>query len=332
LASFIKILKRIFTKFEFPDEMSFMCDGAKYIRSAAKKTFPFATVELCNFHFWQTQENKLKNKTLVPNLKNEEIPQKFLPYFKSSNSKKNSNNFSISEVLRFDIKILQNLPNKKLFLNYVQIMKPFWKGYAPNYWNYFFENYIDATKSDCYTGWQNCYRKTGPRTNNSLEAFNRIIKEVMTDYKKLPFNSFVESVLEELTRRSEESASLFHFPKMPLIPGPLLVLAQFLSTNFESCFEEFEENYFIKDRFISCSIYNTATGKIKQKISQLSSKIKNEDSSSKEKFLAFYQKPSIRSIQSFLEANSKVRTHFLSIAPIRILKLNIVEDNEDLTL
>jgi len=83
LASFIKTLKRIFTKFEFPDEMSFMCDGAKYIRSAAKKTFPFATVELCNFHFWQTQENKLKNKTLVPNLKNEEIPQKFLPYFKA---------------------------------------------------------------------------------------------------------------------------------------------------------------------------------------------------------------------------------------------------------
>jgi len=308
-----------------------MCDGAKYIRSAAKKVFPSASIELCNFHFWQTQENKLKNKTLVPNLqKEEDIQPRFQQNFQSIISSKRST--SIAKVLKFDIRILQSVSNEKMFLNYVQIMKPFWKTYTPKYWTYFFENYIDVTKSDCYTGWQNFMRKTGPRTNNSNEAFNRVMKEVMTDYRKLPFEDFTQSVLDELRRRSQESCALLQFPTSPLISETLLTLSQCLANSFDSYFIEYEGNYFVKDKFIVCSIYNPDTGKVKQKIKKLASKIKNENEEARESFLEFYKKPSIRSIQSFKEANHKIRAHFLTIASIRQLQLNIVEDNNDLTL
>lgn len=55
-----------------------MCDGARYIRSVALKVFPEAIVQLCSFHFWQTQEAKLKDKSLVPKLaNNDQTPARF---------------------------------------------------------------------------------------------------------------------------------------------------------------------------------------------------------------------------------------------------------------
>ena len=164
---------------------------------------------------------------------------------------------------------LFSLPNQKMFLQYIKIIKPFWKKYVPNFWTYFFDNYLDITKLQCYSGWQNCMREVGPTTNNSLEAFNKVIKDVMSEHRKLPFGEYATRLFEELKRRSEESALVLQFPKKTIVPNQVLILSKTLSDNFDDYFEVFEGDYFIKDHFPICSIFNPKTGKLKQKISKL---------------------------------------------------------------
>ena len=314
--------------------ISYLCDGAIYIRNAGKKIFPSSTIQLCRFHFWQTLEGKFKNKSLIPNLlKDEQIPARFRDSFNSIKSvNPNSKYHELIKVFRFDIKILERVPTQQLFLTWFQIIQPFWKKYAPEFYKYFSDNYVDLSKSDCYTGWQNCMKEYGPATNNSLEAFNRIIKEIMTDYKKLKFKDYVEAVFMELKRRSEESGAILQFPKLPIISNELLILAQFLSQRFDEYFETFDGNFFLKDKYPLCSIYNKKTGKFKQKLRTLALKVKENESEYGKKFLDFYKKPSANEIKTFQNGEIKLRNHFLSIICIHQVRLNIVEDSNEMTL
>jgi len=156
------------------------------------------------------------------------------------------------------------------------------------------------------------------QTNKSLEAFNRVIKEVMADHRKLPFGDYAEALFVELRRRSEESRALFISPKTPRIPQPLVSLSQCLSDNFDDYFQEYEGQYFIKDRF--------------EKIKILSRKVENKEIQEIGKFLSFYAKPSFSKIKSYLYGESKLRNQSLNLASIRRLKLNIVQDDNNFIL
>ena len=175
-------------------------------------------------------------------------------------------------------------------------------------------------------------REIGPATNNSLEAFNRVIKQVMTDYRKLPFGEYSQAIFEELKRRSEESSSIMQFPKTPFIPRHLILLAQSLSENFNLYFQLYQGEYFIKDRYAVCTIFNPKTSKLKQKIRDLAVKVEKKEPEFTKRFLDFYTKPSLRSIALSLEPNPTGRSHFLSFASIRHLKLHVSHDDEDKTL
>ena len=105
---------KIFPTFQMNQKIAFICDGAIYIRKAGSKIFPSANIQLCKFHFWQTLEAKFKNKELVPHLvKDQKIPNQFKEHLNviRLNDKPN---YDLAKVLRFDIKILQNLPTQKM--------------------------------------------------------------------------------------------------------------------------------------------------------------------------------------------------------------------------
>ena len=91
----------------------------------------------------------------------------------------------------------------------------------------------------------------------------------------------------ELKRRSEESGAILQFPKLPIISNELLILAQFLSQRFDEYFETFDGNFFLKDKYPLCSIYNKKTGKFKQKLRTLALKVKENESEYGKKFLDF---------------------------------------------
>ena len=77
------------------------------------------------------------------------------------------------------------------------------------FWDYFWNNYVDESSLDCRNGWQNFLKSNCVTTNNSLEAFNRIMKEVVSHYTKLPIETYLEKLCDEVKRRSVESFFFF---------------------------------------------------------------------------------------------------------------------------
>ena len=138
-----------------------MCDGAPYIRAAIKKTFLQAEILFCKFHFWQAMIPKLNKKKIVPEiLEVSKIPSKFEEYIELMVSdRKKEKKYLPSKILKYDIKILETLPNFKLYLKYLDLIKPFWKFFAIEFYDYFISTYVDQTKESLYQDGKTSFKK-----------------------------------------------------------------------------------------------------------------------------------------------------------------------------
>ena len=161
---------------------------------------------------------------------------------------------------------------------------------------FFVEEYVNESNSQCKSGWQNYIKYNSVPTNNSLESFNRIIKEVQTHYTQLPINDYLNCLREEITRKSEESSSLLNFPKIPMISNPISVFAKLLTEKFDDYFLEHESEFYIKNKFLNYTLYNPKRVTLKKNVIELSNKLESNHEESIEKFYAFYSKPEIREI------------------------------------
>ena len=329
-----KSVKSIFPDFHL--NFSFqMADEAQYIRTAAKRWNPDINILLCKFHFWQAVHPKLYSKELVPELNSDTpIPPKFKQHFnimKSSSRTKTEN--KVRDIIKFDIRILELLPSKELYMAYLKISIPFWKHFALKFYEYFWKTYLDFSNNNCLSGWQNWVKGTQPGTNNALEGINHSIKRDVTENKKLKFGEYLESLVEDLVEKSEVSGKIPSFPKTPIIPLAILKLSYKLNENFEEYFLQFEGKYYVKDKFISYSFYGTNTGKIKKEINRLATKVSRENEEAVNKFLSYYSKPTIIEVQRMFKYKElKGKLQILSVLPIRQVTINHHEDKEKILL
>ena len=309
-------------------------DGAQYIRSAAKKWNPNINTLLCKFHFWQAIQPKLYSKDLIPSLDPQlTIPHKFKEHFSVMISSKYKTDHKIRDIIKFDIRILELIPSKELYITYLKIVIPFWKYFVPKFYEYFWKTYLDLNNTNCLFGWQNFIKGTQPGTNNALEGINHAIKRDVTENKRLQFGPYLESLLEDLAERSEVSGKIACFPKTPNIPPAILKFSSKLCERFEDYFLDFEGSYYIKDRFISYSLYNTKTGKIKKDINRLASKVDRDNEESIASFFSYYSKPTIVEVKRLLKPKGLTgKLQILRAISIREITIHNNEDKEKIIL
>ena len=199
-----------------------MADGALYIHEGAFLVWENVTATLCSFHFFKSVKDKLCNKDYIPKvviedgkIGNKKVPKTLLEQFTSPSNISHDKKMNPTRILRQDIKVLQVLPNEELFNKYLKIIKPFWIYFGRKFWDYFYANYLNQSTSQCRSGWQNYIQENSVTTNNSLEAFNRVMKEVMTKYTQLPITNYLESLCEEVKGRSLEATIVVNFPMTP---------------------------------------------------------------------------------------------------------------------
>lgn len=312
-----------------------MADGALYIRNGAKFVWPNITPTLCLFHFIKAFRTKLYNHEYVPKIKiingkvnNKPVPRSLLEIFQSNHRGLEAEKYNPSMVIASDIRILQTLPTQASFNLFLKFVKPFWTFFAPKFWNYFINEYVNESNSQCKSGWQNYIKYNSVPTNNSLEAFNKIIKEVQTNYIQLPISDYLKCLSEEATRRSIESAKIINFPKTPMISHSISVFAKLLVEKFESYFTEIDSTFYITDKFLNYTLYNKKRGTLKKTVMELGNKLESNHDESIEKFYSFYLKPQLREIDLYNKCEFKVRIQFFKIFCIRKIKISQDSDEE----
>ena len=84
-----------------------MCDGAIYIRTAAKNIWPNIIPILCLFHFGKAFQTKLMNKDFIPKVKivngkigNQLIPPNILQCFTPNSNLPENEKFNPNRVIR----------------------------------------------------------------------------------------------------------------------------------------------------------------------------------------------------------------------------------------
>ena len=216
---------------------------------------------MCWAHMKKNIQTKLQSKQYLPRKsypkeegkKNAKV-QKYKAFFEKDT-------FDILKVLQTDILILRDCPTKKHFDIYFKIIEPFWRDFAPGFLKFFVDTYVKAR-----SGWQNYLKKSNPATNNALEACNRGIKELVTNYEKLNLGVFLAKLFEDLSFNSGKSAD-FQYPAVPDIAQKIWAITSLLFDNFaELMEEENEENstiYYIIDLTFKESIFRK--GKISTK-------------------------------------------------------------------
>ena len=314
-----------------------MADGAVYIRTAASKVWPRVRPVMCRFHFWKSIKPKLTNKEYIlrPKLQNgriqnQDIPASILSAFSQDSSLPADQRFNPIRIIRFDIKVLMILPNKLFFDKYIKFIQPFWMYFGSKFWSYFNSTYIDESNADCLSGWQNYIKSNYPTTNNSLEAFNRVMKDVVSHHTKLPIEKYVENMSVEIKRRSTESAEIINFPKIPKIFPAITIFGITLADKHNNYFKKINNCYYIMDRYLTFSMYNPKRGTIKKQVKELSSKISGKHDESINKFYSYFNQPSDRDIALYESGNLSTRSIFLRILHIRKIKLSDSQSQEEL--
>lgn len=97
-----------------------------------------------------------------------------------------------------DLRSLQLVYDKKLFDLGWKLISKKWKKSEPEFVDYFEKVYIKAN-SNWFEG---CANRT-PKTNNSLETFNRLMKQQQTFYLRKPLNQFIQQSLSIVEERSK---------------------------------------------------------------------------------------------------------------------------------
>ena len=331
-----KFMEKCFLDISFNPRF-LMADGALYIRAAAKMIWPNIIPTLCSFHFTKAYKSKLVSQKYIPKVtitngrvNNKLIPNKILECFNSHPIRSNDERYNPSRVIRTDIKVLQSLPTQALFNQYLKFIKPFWNYFGKNFYNYFTENYINETSLECRSGWQNYIKFNSVSSNNALEAFNKIIKDVQTHYTRLKLQDYLDSICNEITRRSIESSKTINFPKTPFIPMQIMTFGKLLAEKFHEYFLVQDSVFYIKDKYLSYTLYNPKRGMLKKHVKDLARKLESKHEESIASFYAYYSKPETHDISLYNEPDSfYVRIQFLRIACIRKVKLAQLETEEE---
>jgi len=276
-----------------------MADGALFIRNGAKKFNTEINTLLCKFHFWQAIHPKIYKKDLIPDsaIRSEDFPVKFRENLLITNdSTTKTEGSNLREIVKFDIRILEILPNKDLYITFLKIIIPFWKTYATNFYEYFWKTYLDPNNSNSLSGWQNFIKQSQPGTNNALEGLNHALKDFVTEHQSLAFGPYVAALCKELADRSAASSLIANFPQKPTISISISRFAVRLHDKFQRYFLFHNNNYYIKERFVNSSLYNKKSGKIKKEISALAIKIYKNKEEALTRFYGYYTKPSVSEI------------------------------------
>jgi len=208
--------------------------------------------------------------------------------------------------------VLQSLPTQALFNQYLKFIKPFWNYFGKNFYNYFTENYINETIQNA-------------------AVVGKIIKDVQTHYTRLKLQDYLDSICNEITRRSIKSSKTINFPKTPFIQIQIMTFGKLLAEKFhEYLFLVQDSVFYIKDKYLSYTLYNPKRGTLKKNVKDLPRKLESKHEGSIASFYTYYSKPETHVISLYNEPDSfYARIQFLRIACIRKIKLAQLETEEE---
>lgn len=290
-----------------------MSDFAPAISKSVRETFSFTIHLKCNYHFHGltelTNSKHFKNKVL----KYDEIPAHFRPYFftKAFLDKRKRNEYSPLRIFKYDLSILNKLPTEALFNAFFESVKPFWKEYFPDALKLFEGHYLESKEK---SGWQYYLSGTLPKTNNNLEAYNRTIKDYVTQRRIQTFSDYFDLMKEEIIRKSE--SEVIQFPKEPRILNDFYFLATVMAGKFEELFYEYDHFYYIKDPFINSSFLKKDKKSLTTKVKKLIQKMKNVENA-KNEFLEFFSLPSSQEVKRYEELGTMSKGAILNLCKIR---------------
>lgn len=144
-------------------------DAANAIRNAFYKIFPDATTDImCFAHV----------------LRNVDKQQ-----FKSKNNKK---------LIKEDIKLVQQAPDKKTFALMASLFCEKWKSIQADFIEYFQKQWLGD-----HANWYEGAATYTPSTNNAQEAVNGVIKSKITLRQRLPMNQFLSKMMDLIEDNSK---------------------------------------------------------------------------------------------------------------------------------
>lgn len=144
-------------------------DAANAIRNAFYRIFPNATMDImCYAHVLRNVD---KQK------------------FKSKNNKR---------LIKEDISLLQQAPDKKLFSFMAKMFCAKWRPNEPKFIEYFEAQWLGV-----HCNWFEGAAVYTPSTNNAQESVNNVIKMKVTLRKRLPMNQFMASMMKLISEYSE---------------------------------------------------------------------------------------------------------------------------------
>ena len=175
----------------------------------------------------------------------------------------------------------------------------------------FQEEYFELSEK---SGWQCYFTNSVPKTNNSLESFNRTIKDHFTERKAHDFVSYYNIMTELIMKKSKEAP--VNFPKCPNVPKHFYTLGTILAANFDTLYVMLDGQYFIKDRSINFSFLNKDKKDIIQKIKKQMNKILS-DEQIKKSFLDYFQKPSSDDIKRMEMLGFLSKDDFINLLKVK---------------
>lgn len=162
-----KIKQYFSTRFE---PTTLISDAANAIRNAFYRIFPNATIDIMCFAHVLRNVDKQK--------------------FKSKNNKK---------LIKEDIILLQQAPEKKIFFFMAKIFCAKWKPIEADFIKYFEKHWLGV-----HCNWFEGASVYTPSTNNAQEAVNNVIKTKVTLRRRLPMNQFMLSMMKLISEYSAE--------------------------------------------------------------------------------------------------------------------------------
>jgi len=295
-----------------------MADFSQAIHKALLNSLPQSKYLHCRFHFWNLINSKLKSNKLFPirDLNPSNIPPRFLDYFNLKRQSKKDKHYDPRRIVRYDISILCKLPTETLFKKYFAIVSPFWMKYCNEFYKTFKSEYINSRAKN---GWANYLSETMPKTNNNIEAYNRALKQTVTNSQSHSFSVYFQLLIDEIKSKSQEEAEHSRFPKMPYYSFDFFSLANLFAKNFDLLFVEYNGSYFIKDPSVNCSFQHSRKGEINSLLKRSLTKILNEEGS--KNFLSKFSQPTLNEILDYVHCKPMIKYAFIQMAKIRRIDL-----------
>jgi len=187
---------------------------------------------------------------------------------------------------------------------------PFWRKYCPKFLKIFRDEYLEGKSK---AGWQYYISKKLPKTNNNIEAYNRTLKDYVTQRKYEDFSSYYEMIKQEVFEKSKIMQNL---PVCPTIPEQFYRISKTLADFYANLYLESNNCFYIKDKSVNFNFMNKNKTGLVTPIHNILKKI-GSDSTATKTFIDYFKQPTLEEAKQYEKPGILRKEESLEIFKIR---------------